>query len=117
MNEIKKNILHVDDDLDFHAYVEAMLGDVAHVTSVSTAKEFRELLAGCVFDLFLLDLVLKDGSGSSLIRELKPAFPDTPIIILSAHDLSDVIEGADALFIKGRLEAKDFIHTVNKLLN
>lgn len=116
MSEITKSILHVDDDIDMHAYVETLLADVAHVTSVASAKEFRELLAGCVFDLFLLDLVLKDGSGSNLIRELKPVFPDTPVILLSAHDLTDIIEGADASFIKGRYEAQDFIQTVKSLL-
>lgn len=116
MNDVHKSILHVEDDTDFHAYVETLLGDIAHVTSVPSAKEFRELLDGFVFDLFLLDLVLKDGSGSGLVRELKAKYPDTPIVILSAHDVTYAIEDVDASFIKGRLKTKDFIHTINKLL-
>lgn len=108
--------MHVEDDADIHVFVETLLGDIATITSVTSAKEFRELLAGCIFDLFILDLVLKDGSGSGLIRELKTAYPDTPVIILSAHDVTGAIDEADASFIKGRFETTDFIETVKSLL-
>jgi len=116
MSNTKKSILHVEDDPDFHPYVAALLENAANVTSVHTAKAFRELLVGSVFDMFILDLVFKDGSGSSLARELKAAYPNTPVIILSAHDVTGAIEEVDATFIKGRLKEKDFVKTITKLL-
>ena len=116
MSNSNKSILHVDDDPDFHAYVENLLGSIANVTSVHNTKEFRELLTGSVFDMFILDLVLKDGSGSSMARELRQRYPDTPIIILSAHDITGAIDEADATFVKGRLKQKDMIRAVKKLL-
>jgi DNA-binding response OmpR family regulator len=116
MNDIKKSILHVEDDTDFHAYVDTLLEDIAHITSVPSAKEFGELVSGFKFDLFLLDLVLKDGSGSSMARKLRLDFPNTPIVILSAHDVTGAIEEADAIFTKGKFSVADFIHTIKKLL-
>lgn len=116
MSDKKKNILHVEDDSDFHTYVDALLFDFANVTSVYTAKEFRELLTGSLFDMFILDLVLKDGSGSGMARELKSFFPNTPIVILSSHDVTGAIAEADATFIKGSLDEDKFIKTVKKLL-
>jgi DNA-binding NtrC family response regulator len=116
MSNKQKSILHLEDDPDIHPYVSTLLDTVASVTSVQTAKEFRDLLAGSVFDMFMLDLVFKDGSGSGMARELRQAYPETPIIILSAHDVTGAIEEADATFIKGRLKQKDFIRTIKKLL-
>lgn len=112
-----KHILHVEDDTDFHFYVDTMLSGFVNVTSVCTAKEFREALVGFEFDLFILDLVLKDGSGASIARELRSEYPDTPIIILSAHDIiTDFVDDADATFVKTVLDFDKFIETVKTLL-
>ena len=70
-----------------------------------------------VYDLFILDLVLQDGSGSRMARELKNTYPDTPIAILSAHDITDAIEEADANFIKSKVEVSEFVKTISRLLN
>ena len=123
MKNLKKHILHVDDDPDIQAYVEALLSDVVNVTSVYTAKEFYELLDGIQYDLFVLDLVLKDGSGFSMSKKLKKSHPDTPIVLLSAHqvttsddNVTDVVDEIDASFVKGRLNEKQFIETITNLM-
>lgn len=112
-----KHILHVEDDSDFHFYIGAMLDDFVNITSVCTAKEFRESLTGFTFDLFLLDVVLRDGSGASIAKECRAKYPDTPIVILSAYDaITDVIEDADAVFDKSVLDYDVFIAEIKKLL-
>lgn len=117
MNTFKKNILHIEDDSDFHTYVDALLCDVANVTSVYSVKEADQLIKCSVYDLFLLDLVLRDGSGSNLARKLKDAYPDTPIAILSAHGVTDAINEADANFTKGKVNEGHFVQTIQNLLN
>ena len=112
----KKSILHIEDDPDIHTYVDALLNDVAYVTSVFTAREAKQLLIGSAFDLFILDLVLKDASGATLARDLKEAFPGTPVIILSSHDVTGAIEESDASFIKGKMDDASFIDAAKKLL-
>lgn len=116
MIDTKKSILHVEDDSDFHTYADALLSDIANVTSVYTSKHAHELLVGSVFDLFILDLVLKDSSGSIMARDLKKAFPSTPIVILSAHNVTGAIDEADASFVKDNLDEDKFISTIKNLL-
>lgn len=112
-----KHILHIEDNVDFHVYINTMLGDFVDVSSFCTAKEAREALAGIKFDLFLLDLVLKDGSGASIAKELRQQYPDTPIVILSAHDIvTGFIDEADATFVKTTLDFDEFTDSIKKLL-
>ena len=49
------------------------------------------------FDLAVVDLVLPDGNGADLVREVKAAYPATRVAVLSAGvDLSGALEaGAD----------------------
>lgn len=124
MSNLKKHILHVDDDPDIQAYVEALLSDIVNVTSVYTAKEFYELVDGISYDLFILDLVLKDGSGFSMSKKLKKSHPDTPIVLLSSHqvtmsddNVTDVVDEIDASFVKGKLNEKEFIETIINLMS
>ena len=113
-----KHILHIEDNKDFHVYINTMLCDFVDVSSFCTAKEAREALAGIKFDLFLLDLVLQDGSGATIAKQLRADYPDTPIVILSAHSIiTDFIEDADATFVKTTLDFDEFIATIKKLLN
>ena len=112
-----QHILHVEDNVDYHTYVDTMLSDFVNVTSVYTAKELRETLSGFDFDLFIVDLVLQDASGASLAQELRNKYPDTPIVILSAHNtLVDCIDNVDAKFNKTVLEFDKFIAKIKKLL-
>lgn len=116
MADIKKSILHVEDDGDFHMYVDALLEDIANVVSVYSVRDAMALLAGSKFDLFILDLVLKDGSGSGLAKKLNESFPGTPVVILSAHNITDAIVEADASFVKSSFDEDNFIDTVKGLL-
>ena len=126
MSTSSKKILHVEDDSDFHTYVDALLFDVATIKSVFTVKEFNAALMEESYDLFILDLVLRDGSGFTMSKKLKIQYPDTPIILLSAHnvmstdkkvtDVVDVVEEINASFIKGKLDEDAFISTVKDLL-
>jgi DNA-binding response OmpR family regulator len=49
------------------------------------------------FDLAVVDLVLPDGNGADLVREVKAAYPRTRVVVLSAMaDLTGSLEaGAD----------------------
>ena len=113
-----KHILHVEDNTDFHVYVNTMLSEFVNITSVCTVKEFKETLPAFTFDLFLLDLVLQDGSGATIAKQLRTEYPNTPIVILSAHSvITNIIEDADATFVKTVLDFDVFTTTIKKLLH
>ena len=118
MSDNKKHILYVEDSTDFQFYIETMLKDVVEVISVVSAKEAREAMEGVKFDLFLLDLVLPDATGSRMSKELREKYPGTPIVILSAHDIvTGFIEDADATFVKTTLDFDVFVDKIKSLLH
>lgn len=83
---------------------EAFASDHVTVESAAMIRDARTLLSR-TFDLALLDLGLPDGSGLSLLREIKSATPDTLCIITTvmgddATVVSALSAGADGYLLK-----------------
>jgi DNA-binding response OmpR family regulator len=91
-------ILIVEDDPQLLEIVAAGLRE--HRYEVATAASFREGHERAhfgTFGLFVLDIMLPDGSGVALCRELRGAGSTTPILLLTARDaLDDKVGGLDA---------------------
>jgi PAS domain S-box-containing protein len=86
----RPRVLHVEDDADLVKVLGASLGDRASITAVGTLAEAKKALAASKFDLVVLDLVLPDGSGTELLRDLnRPDAEPTPVIVLSAREADD----------------------------
>ena len=86
---MSQKILLIEDEPDIRKTLEYNLSregfDVACASSLSEGKNY---INADQFSLILLDLMLPDGSGLDLCRELKsdPEQKSTPIIILTAKD-------------------------------
>jgi two-component system, OmpR family, phosphate regulon response regulator PhoB len=82
-------LIHVvEDDEDIRFIVEYILIESGYqVESSATAKEFYTYMAQIRPDLILLDVMLPDGNGIELCRDLKSdaKTEDIKIIIMSAH--------------------------------
>ena len=64
---------------------------------LQTGKSASAALAVETFDLVVLDLGLPDGCGMQVLRTLRQAGRDLPVLILTARDaVSDKIAGLDA---------------------
>ncbi len=89
-------ILLVEDDATLAMGMEYTLKNEGFdVTVASTLKEARESIENYNIDLVLLDLMLPDGSGYELCRELRKK-SNTPIIFLTASDEeANVVMGLD----------------------
>ena len=88
MADMTEHILLIDDDVR----LSAMVGDYlkAHGYQVSSAPNLRtgrEMLARQTFDALVLDLMLPDGDGLDLCRELRasPRNRSMPLLMLSAR--------------------------------
>jgi two-component system, OmpR family, response regulator QseB len=69
----------------------------ATLDTVSSCGDGRAALALTEFDALVLDLMLPDGSGLDLLRELRAGGDRTPILLLTALDeVADRIKGLDA---------------------
>src|SRR5215467_12468171 len=79
----QKHVLCVDDDLDNCEIVAAVLPEISF-TFAHRFADGKALIDSRLFDLYLLDNWLPDGSGVDLCREIRRADVNTPIVFLSA---------------------------------
>lgn len=94
------NILIVDDHPLFrHALIQAVRYSLpqAQIQETAAVNEFYERLEkGPEPDLVLLDLNLPGASGFSALVHVRAQYPSIPIIVVSAHEESSIIQRAIA---------------------
>lgn len=82
-----KRILIVEDDgLLNKTLAYNLASDGYEVTTAFNAKTAETQLTMNEYDLVLLDINLPDGSGFDLCKHIKPDYPDTLVIFLTAND-------------------------------
>lgn len=83
-----RKIFIVEDDQSIREILEVVLSSENYdVQSFSTVRAFTDRDTAIDPDLYLFDVMLPDGSGIDLCRELKKNIQNknVPIIIMSAH--------------------------------
>jgi DNA-binding response OmpR family regulator len=95
---MKNTILAVDDDLDILRVLRANLE--LHGYEVDTADTWaksEKILSTRQPELIILDIMLPDGDGIEICRDLRKRFPRIPIIMLTAKDkISDKVIGLES---------------------
>jgi DNA-binding NarL/FixJ family response regulator len=113
----------VDDSREIISVIEDLLepaGQFEVVGRCSTEGEATEWVqhADVPWDVAVIDLVLRDGSGFNLIRRFRAARPQSRIVVLSDYatlniKLRCVELGADSVFTKGEFKAFiDYVFTL-----
>lgn len=91
-----KLIFILEDNDDLRELYELILEDENYdILTFATVADFKQHV-GEVPDLYLMDVMLPDGDGIQLCKELRqnPSTAEVPVIMVSAHkDLSDIKEG------------------------
>lgn len=91
-------VLLVEDDVQLGGYLKKALGEMGAVVDV--AEDGREgllMAAGEEYDLLLLDRMLPQVDGLTILRTLRASGVRTPVLILSAlGDVDDRVEGLRA---------------------
>ncbi|HKL70510.1 response regulator transcription factor CtrA [Salibaculum sp.] len=83
-------VLLVEDDPTTAKSIELMLGHAnLNVYTTELGEEGIDLAKLYDYDLILLDLNLPDMSGHDVLRQLRMARVETPILILSGEDATD----------------------------
>ena len=106
MNTYSPQVLVVDDDDEIRKLLARYLRDQGfRVLLASKCAEVRERIVTNQIDLMILDVMLPDGSGLDLCRDLRAARSDIPIILLTAlkEDVDRIIGleiGADDYLAK-----------------
>ena len=81
----KIKVLVVDDDLEIRRLLGKYLdGQGFQTVLAGSRRECEQKLADAEIDLVVLDVMLPDGSGLDICRELRDRRPDLAIILLTA---------------------------------
>ncbi|MDM1346890.1 response regulator transcription factor [Myroides marinus] len=83
-------VLVIEDEKELREVITQSLEKECYIVEqASTFKEGINKLAGYDYDCILLDIMLPDGSGIDLLRELKSMNKEDSVIIISAKDSID----------------------------
>lgn len=95
---MKPRVLVVEDDSTLRLALCDNLEDEGYdVASAATLGDARKQLSAQTPDVVVLDLMLPDGDGTGLCRELRKAKTSARIIMLTARTLEDdLVKGFDA---------------------
>ena len=91
-------ILLVEDDLPLGTSLQRILADAGHgVVWLRTAADAMRFITQQSFELVLLDVVLPDESGLTVLRWLRARGDATPVLMITARDsVCDRVEGLDS---------------------
>jgi len=80
------NLLIVDDEASLRDFLSIVFEDEGwRVETAGSVTEARAAVAKNEPDLILCDLMLPDGSGIDLLREVKTATPSVAVVMITAH--------------------------------
>ena len=86
-----------DDEALGRGVAMALAGPDREVSRAASLAEAKAALTGQRFSLLVLDVNLPDGSALDLVRGLRAAGDETPVILLTANDLElDEVTGLEA---------------------
>jgi len=118
MAEGRPRILHVEDDLDIQRIAATIAQDFATFEFASSLQEAREQLGKYHYDLVLLDLTLKDGSGWELLDTIEALNPAPPIVVFSATDVVAMeSERVEAVLVKAHTSNEELLQTLQRVLD
>ena len=109
MNQIlERNVLIVDDsDLLLDRLKKSLMDSNLNlrIDMAGTCREATDLFLNCFYETIILDINLPDGSGISLLREIKRLHPSTKVIMFTNYATSEFNKscmefGADHFFSK-----------------
>lgn len=98
-----KKIFIVEDDDGIRELVEFLLTTQDYsVQTFPNARTFQKTVKEQVPDLFLLDIMLPDGNGLDLCKDLKESNEtrDIPVVLMSAHANVEQLAGANDFIAK-----------------
>lgn len=113
----RPSVLYVDDELDMFLMLKATAGDFAEIENAPTLAAARRMLKNKRYDLAILDIVMPDGSGMELLPDLKSAVPPIPVMVLSAHQITqEAGEQVGASLVKSRTDNVQLLATIKRMV-
>jgi DNA-binding NarL/FixJ family response regulator len=117
-------VLIVDDHPLIREALANVLAELGREVTVLQAESLKgalaELAAHSDATLILLDLMLPDAEGMSVLGEVRQAYPDVPVVVLSANDnratVLAAIDGGAMGFISKRSASPVLVNALRLVL-
>jgi DNA-binding NtrC family response regulator len=90
----KERVLVVDDELAPRESIRMVLKDKYAVSTAAGAIEALEMLSNDPVDLVVMDIKMPRMDGITALREIKKAYPETEVILLTAYASLDTVKDA-----------------------
>jgi PAS domain S-box-containing protein len=115
--ENKPVILHVEDDPDIQRIAATIAQDFAIFVFAATLQEARSRLHSQPFDLVLLDINLKEGSGWDLLTDIEALESPPPVVVFSAIEATRAQAArATAVLVKAKTSNQELLETLRRVL-
>ncbi|MEJ2627384.1 MAG: response regulator [bacterium] len=117
-NEYKK-ILIVDDEEDLTWSISRRLSrdnDKIKVLCANSGKSALDILSQENIDLLITDLRMPEINGWELLNKVKKKYPDTLVIVMTAHGSIEVIDALNRWGKAGYIEKPFDMNDLRKLV-
>jgi two-component system, OmpR family, response regulator len=89
-------ILIVEDEIKMAGLLRCGLFEEGHDVDVAATGREAVIRSGATeYDAIILDLMLPDGNGFQVCRQLRRRGVDSPVLILTARDAAEDLMGCD----------------------
>jgi len=119
----KKIMIIEDEPFTLKMYSHLLTEEGFEVVATPNTKETARLAMANKPSLFIVDMMLQDGDGFDVIRELRKTaeFKNTPILVLSnlgqEMDIQEAKKiGADKYLVKSNVRFEEVIKTVKEMI-
>ncbi len=114
VNQLHPRVLHVEDDVDLHRVIRAMVGGRFDFELATTLYEARIRIALERFDVVILDLNLPDGSGWDLLTEIRTIQAEARVVILTGSDISpEEMNRVESILFKTQISPRQLLAAIN----
>ena len=116
------HVFVVDDSADNRFLLQALLEDEGYqITTLESGQALLDTVSEVLPDLILLDIMMSEMNGYEATCQLRgrSELPFIPILLVTAHERSDVVEGLDTGaddFIRKPFNADELLARVRALL-
>jgi CheY-like chemotaxis protein len=122
---LRFKILLVEDNVTFRQVLKQSLHECFPCLLITEAVDGEEALRKIdtlLPNLIFMDINLPGENGLELTRKIKATHPETPIIILTSHDLPEYRQvayehGANSFLVKGSFTLRELVTMVESFIS
>lgn len=116
-----KHILAVDDEFGTRESIKAVFFKLYEVSVAANAREAMDVLSKQRVDLVIVDQIMPDTDGVTLLRDIKAIHPELPVILVTAVGSEKTLAQALRLgavgYIRKPFDVDELRHTVVQTLD